>query len=100
MGVSMRRWMVAAVAAMAALTAPAPATMAQTNLIPGGLTAVPPTAPRPNLAQNPRLDCERGGGPTRRDSGREGVLGRHAPRCGRRRVRSELCAWHRSTDFA
>src|SRR2546427_2503071 len=64
MGVSMRRWMVAAVAAMAALTAPAPATMAQTNLIPGGLTAVPPTALSPNLAQNPRFEANSGGGPT------------------------------------
>src|SRR2546421_10229083 len=64
MGVSMRRWMVAAVAAMAALTAPAPATMAQTNLIPGGLTAVPPTALSPNLAQNPGFEANSGGGPT------------------------------------
>src|SRR3989442_12754697 len=64
MGVSMRRWMVAAVAAMAALTAPAPATMAQTNLIPGGLTAVPPTALSPNLAQNPGFEANSGGVPT------------------------------------
>src|SRR2546426_12520610 len=63
MGVSMRRWMVAAVAAMAALTAPAPATMAQTNLIPGGLTAVAPTALSPNLAQNPGFEANSGGGP-------------------------------------
>src|SRR2546421_3290440 len=64
MGVSMRRWMVAAVAAMAALTALAPAAMAQTNLIPGGLTAVPPTALSPNLAQNPGFEANSGGGPT------------------------------------
>src|SRR6266446_6867117 len=64
MGVSMRRWMVAAVAAMAALTALAPATMAQTNLIPGGLTAVPPTALSPNLAQNPGFEANSGGVPT------------------------------------
>src|SRR3989441_11925811 len=63
MGVSMRRWMVAAVAAMAALTALAPATMAQTNLIPGGLTAVPPTALSPNLAQNPGFEANSGGVP-------------------------------------
>jgi len=56
--------MVAAVAAMAALTAPAPATMAQTNLIPGGLTAVPPTALSPNLAQNPGFEANSGGVPT------------------------------------
>ena len=60
----MRRWMVAAVAAMAALTALAPATMAQTNLIPGGLTAVPPTALSPNLAQNPGFEANSGGVPT------------------------------------
>src|SRR5437870_2064990 len=64
MGVSMRRWMVAAVAAMAALTALAPAAMAQTNLIPGGLTAVPPTALSPNLAQNPGFEANSGGVPT------------------------------------
>src|SRR5206468_3494841 len=64
MGVSMRRWMVAAVAATAALTALAPATMGQTNLIPGGLTAVPPTALSPNLAQNPGFEANSGGVPT------------------------------------
>src|SRR5207245_4766313 len=64
MGVSMRRWMVAAVAAMAALTAPAPATLAQTNLIAGRLTAVPPTALSPNPAQNPGVEANRGGVPT------------------------------------
>src|SRR5262249_17468304 len=64
MGVSMRRWMVAAVTAMMALTALAPVTMAQSNLIPGGLTALPPTALSPNLAQNPGFEANSGGLPT------------------------------------
>src|SRR5216117_1829 len=72
MGVSMRRWMVAAVAAMVALTALAPATMAQTNLIPAGLTAVPPTALSPNLAQNPGFEANSGGVPTATAAGPAG----------------------------
>src|SRR5205807_6472487 len=79
MGVSMRRWMVAAVAAMAALTALAPATMAQTNLIPGGLTAVPPTALSPNLAQNPGFEANSGGVPTAWTGGGGWALDQQAP---------------------
>src|SRR2546426_3864789 len=61
----MRRWTVAAVvAAMTVLTGLVPATIAQTNLIPGGLTALPPTAFSPNLAQNGGFEANSGGGPT------------------------------------
>src|SRR2546426_3774875 len=61
----MRRWTVAAVvAAMTVLTGLVPATLAQTNLIPGGLTALPPTAFSPNLAQNGGFEANSGGGPT------------------------------------
>src|SRR2546425_5880110 len=72
----MRRWTVAAVvAAMTVLTGLVPATIAQTNLIPGGLTALPPTAFSPNLAQNGGFEANSGGGPTRWTGGGSWALG-------------------------